>query len=576
MSHYAERLRLHQAAAVASATADTRLATAKVVVFFLLLALAWLAWVGHHVSGLWLWPPAALMVGLFFWHDRVLQRLSRQQRWAAAYQHGLARLENRWTSFGSTGDRFRDPAHPYADDLDLFGTGSLFHLLCVARTPMGEATLANWLRQPASPAVIAHRQRQVADGRDRLDLREQLVALGDGLKQRTDPDRLASWAASPVRPFALSARMLYAMVAVLTLGAVVYALSTGQLTPLIALVVLQALLLFQARHRVEAAIHNIGANGEGLTIFSAVLDCIPDLAPPLRPGPGALRQLARLADWIDACDTLLGKVLDFTVLYSLQLAGMAESWRQRYAAAMADWLAAVGEFEATASLATYAFEHPADPFPELLDAPTPIYAAEELAHPLLPEGLAVRNSLRFDADTALLIVSGSNMAGKSTLLRAVGCNAVLAQMGAPVRARRLGLTPLQLGTRLRTSDSLQQGRSGFYAEILRLRQVFELHVGPLPLLYLFDELLEGTNSHDRVRGAQGLLQALLRHPTLGMVTTHDLALAAMAADLGPRVRNVHLEDQIEGNDVHFDHKLRDGQVTKSNALALMRIVGLEV
>lgn len=545
-------------------------------VFLLLVVLAWLAWIGTHISALWLWPPAILLVALFVGHDRVLQRLARQQRWVASYQHGLARLEQRWTAFGATGERFRDPAHPYADDLDLFGTGSLFHLLSVARTPMGETTLADWLRQPASPLVIAQRQRRVADWRNRLDLREQLVALGDGLKQRTDPARLANWAASPVRPFALPARVFHAVVAACTLGAIVYALATGRLTPLFTLVVLQALLQFQARHRVDAAIRQIGANGEGLTIFAAVLACVPDLTPALQSGPVALRRLARLADWIDACDTLLGRVLDFTILYSLLLAGAAEAWRLRQASSMPAWLAAVGEFEATASLATYSFEHPADPFPELLEAPTPIYVADEFAHPLLPEDGAVRNSLRLDADICLLIVSGSNMAGKSTLLRAVGCNAVLAMMGAPVRARRLGLTPLQLGTRLRTVDSLQQGRSGFYAEILRLRQVFELRVGPLPLLYLFDELLEGTNSHDRVRGAQGLLQALLRQPTLGMVTTHDLALAAMAADLGPRVRNVHLEDQIEGNDVRFDHKLRDGQVTKSNALALMRIVGLEV
>ncbi|MGH9518015.1 MAG: MutS-related protein, partial [Terriglobales bacterium] len=382
--------------------------------------------------------------------------------------------------------------------------------------------------------------------------------------------------ASPLRPIGSGLRVGFALVASLTLAAVVYALAGGRLTPLFTLIVLQGILQFQARHRIEAAIHNLGANGEGLTIFAAVLACIPNPPAFLQPGPTALRRLAHLADWIDACDTLLGRVLDFTVLYSLQLAAAAEAWRQRHAAAMSSWLAAVGEFEALASIATYSFEHPGDPFPELVESTTPLYAADELTHPLLPEAVAVRNSLCLNAETGLLIVSGSNMAGKSTLLRAVGCNAVLALMGAPVRAHGLRLTPLQLGTRLRTSDSLQQGRSGFYAEILRLRQVYELCQGQLPVLYLFDELLEGTNSHDRVRGAQGLLQALLRHPTLGMVTTHDLALATMAADLGSRVRNVHLEDQIEGNDVRFDHKLRDGQVTKSNALALMRIVGLEI
>jgi DNA mismatch repair ATPase MutS len=167
------------------------------------------------------------------------------------------------------------------------------------------------------------------------------------------------------------------------------------------------------------------------------------------------------------------------------------------------------------------------------------------------------------------------MSGKSTLLRTVGLNAVLAQMGAPVRATRLQLTPLAVGTCLRTADSLQLGRSGFYAEILRLRQILQLTEAALPLLFLFDELLDGTNSHDRVVGGEGLLRALLARPAVGLISTHDLALTGVAAEM-KGVRNVHFEDQIEGNDVRFDHHLRPGVVTRSNALALMRIVGLDV
>jgi DNA mismatch repair ATPase MutS len=176
----------------------------------------------------------------------------------------------------------------------------------------------------------------------------------------------------------------------------------------------------------------------------------------------------------------------------------------------------------------------------------------------------------------VLLVSGSNMSGKSTLLRAVGINAVLAFAGAPIRGKALRVTPLALGTRIRTSDSLQEGLSNFYAEILRIRKVFELIDAQNSLLFLFDELLEGTNSHDRRIGAECLVRALIDDGAIGMVTTHDLALTDMAASIGSVVRNAHFQDFIENGEMRFDFKLRDGVVTKSNALELMRLVGLKV
>lgn len=571
-AEYQARLGRHQAEAARAAQADRRAGLAKLLVFFALLGLAWLAWVNHRFSGHWLWPALALLLALFVLHDRILRRRARAERLVAHYQRGLARLEDRWIGMGSAGERFRNPAHPYADDLDIFGRGSLFQLLSLARTPMGEERLAAWLRAPAPPATIAERQRRVAEWRGDLDLRERVFSLGDDLKQRMDPARLAGWATQAARPIPPALRVLYGALGLATLAALGLAFTPAGVGPLFALVLLQGAILYRQRERISAAVRGQGANGEGLAIFAEVLACRPDADPAAAP---ALRRLARLADWIEASESTLGKVLDLTVLYSLHLTVAAENWRHAHGAAVPGWLYAVGEFEALLSLASHAYEHPRDPFPEL--APGGLeFTAEGLGHPLLPERSVVRNPVRLDAELRLLLISGSNMAGKSTLLRAVGCNAVLAQMGAPVRAERLRLGTLQVGTRLRTADSLQEGRSGFYSEILRLRQIFEFTTGPLPLLYLFDELLEGTNSHDRVVGAEGLLRALLAQPALGMVTTHDLALAAMAERLGPRVRNVHMEDRIEGNDVRFDHKLREGVVARSNALALMRLVGLDV
>jgi DNA mismatch repair ATPase MutS len=173
-------------------------------------------------------------------------------------------------------------------------------------------------------------------------------------------------------------------------------------------------------------------------------------------------------------------------------------------------------------------------------------------------------------------VSGSNMSGKSTLLRTVGINAVLAQAGAPVRAASLRLSSLQIGATLRIQDSLQEGRSRFYAEITRVRALADVARGPVPLLFLLDELFHGTNSHDRLVGASGVLRSLLNGGAIGLVTTHDLALTSIARALAPRAVNVHFEDRFEGGEIHFDYRMKPGPVTRSNAIALMRAVGLEV
>jgi DNA mismatch repair ATPase MutS len=238
------------------------------------------------------------------------------------------------------------------------------------------------------------------------------------------------------------------------------------------------------------------------------------------------------------------------------------------------WLAAMGELEALSDLAGYAYEHPDDPFPEVVDE-GPRFDGEGLGHPLLPVERSVRNDLRL-GDVRLMIVSGSNMSGKSTLLRTVGVNAVLALAGAPVRATRLRLSPLAVGACMRVQDSLQEGLSHFYAEIKRLRQLVDLGGGPLPLLFLLDEVLHGTNSHDRRIGAAALIRGLVDAGGVGLVTTHDLALAQIAEELGPRAANVHFEDHLEGEKIVFDYRLRPGVVRKSNALALMRAVGLQV
>ncbi len=273
---------------------------------------------------------------------------------------------------------------------------------------------------------------------------------------------------------------------------------------------------------------------------------------------------------------MIVKLLEFIVLYSVHIAFLLQSWRTRYGRNIQAWLDTVAELEALVSLGAYAYEHPEDPFPEFTDSKdSSCFYGENLGHPLLPRAACVRNSVALDRDNPVLMVSGSNMSGKSTLLRTVGINTVLAMMGAPVRAERIVLSPLRLGTSMRLSDSLHKGVSHFYAEIQRIRDVVNLARSG-PLLFLFDEVLQGTNSHDRRVGAEGILRTLLNQGALGMITTHDLALTSIAEVFPERIRNVHFQERLDAGKLSFDYCLREGVVTTSNGVALMKSIGLEV
>jgi DNA mismatch repair ATPase MutS len=290
------------------------------------------------------------------------------------------------------------------------------------------------------------------------------------------------------------------------------------------------------------------------------------------------RPIARLKSWLEAHESksnVFGAVVAFYLVWDLHLAAEVGRWRRRYGAAVARWLDDLAEMEALASLGAYAFENPADVYPEIADS-GPLLEGEGLAHPLLAAGRAVRNDVRFDSTHQMLVVTGSNMSGKSTLLRTVGSNTVLALAGAPVRALALRLSPLAVGASIRVSDSLQDGESRFYAEIKRIRLVLDIASGPAPALFLLDEIFDGTNSAERRIGAEAVVRSLLDRHAVGLVTSHDLALAEIAVSLTPRATNVHFEDHLEGERIAFDYRLKPGPVQRGNALGLMRAVGLEV
>jgi DNA mismatch repair ATPase MutS len=286
-------------------------------------------------------------------------------------------------------------------------------------------------------------------------------------------------------------------------------------------------------------------------------------------------RLGTIVNFAGARRNQMVAIVSVPLLYSLHVALAAERWRRLHGSVVRSWVDVMGEFEALQCLAAYRHEHPADPFPEFAEGPASLQAMA-IGHPLIPGDRSVPNDVSFEKPTRILLVSGSNMSGKSTLLRTVGINTVLAMAGAPVRARKMRLTELQIGASIRINDSLQDGSSRFYAEITRLRQLFDLASRRPPLLFLLDELLQGTNSHDRRSGAEGVVRAFAGRGAIGLISTHDLALTDIGGLEEGSLRNVHFQDELRDGRMTFDFKLRAGVVTKSNAMELMRSIGLDV
>jgi hypothetical protein len=564
-----------------------------------------------------------------------LERRRRAQRF---FERALARLDGKWAGTGEPGDRYLDPAHPYARDLDLFGAGSLFELLSTARTHIGEDTLARWLLAPAAPPTVRARQEAVDELRPRVDLREDLAVVSEESRTGVDPVSLAAWGEAP--GLLQQGRLHQAVWAFTALGVVgasalgVYVLSLlgamGISEPaslllrdvfLVALAV-NGTFLYRVDKRIAPVVAAAEEAAHELKLLSEVLLRLEresfhsPLLAALRasldtagaPPSKRIGRLNRLMELLDSRDHLLVRLAEPFVLWTAHLAFAVEAWRRHSGPVVRRWLAATGEMEALCSLASHAFEHPDDPFPEFTpcaggtacattaspasevgQAVPPAFfgallEAEGIGHPLIEESRVVRNHVRIGgaapAGPRVLVVSGSNMSGKSTLLRTLGVNAVLAQAGAPVRARRLRMSPLAVGASIRVTDSLQGGVSRFYAEILRLRQILDATARPgptgAPVLFLIDEFLHGTNSHDRRIGAEAVVRSLVERGAIGLITTHDLALADIAVTLGERAANVHFEDHIEDGRMVFDYAMRPGVVRKSNAIELMRSVGLEI
>jgi hypothetical protein len=518
------------------------------------------------------------------------------------FEGGLARLAGEWKRDTAAGERFSKGAaeHPYADDLDLFGRGSLFQLVDRTATRKGEELLAEWLLGALDgdlPSRTRERQEAVRELSRLHDLREKLAVSGAMLgDDKPDPSPFGAWAAEVHASGASPGLRVAAFVVPLT---TLTLLVLGQLhvvpmgvfaVPLVVGLVLTRSFRSRADKALAAASSKESALGrygemlariEGASFSSAALVALRKVLVS-EAGVSAtteMKRLGRIVGFVDARENEFFRIFVSPVLlWDVHCALALETWRARVGRAAPSWFTALSEMEAYASLATFAFENPSFAYPELREEP--VFEAKKLGHPLLPPGKRVGNDVSFAGRGASLVVTGSNMSGKSTLLRALGTNAVLARTGAPVCADRLVLGRFSVATSMRVRDSLDDGVSRFYAELKKLKIVLDLarktKESEVCAFYLLDEILHGTNTRERLIGARALVNELVACGAVGAVSTHDLALGDLEDEHAGKVRNVHFEEQVEGEVMTFDYALRKGVVQSSNALRLMRIVGLDV
>ena len=590
---YNERVRVREALIARHNAVHIRLGYVRLLLAISAMVIGWASLIKHLIPVWWLFAPLVVFIGVAAYHTKVLRALACAERAVSYYRNGIARIEDKWPGRGETGERFLDSHHVYAADLDLFGKGSLFELLSTGRTRIGEETLAGWLLAPSPLEAIHDRHAAIAELRGLHDFREDLAVAGEDARVGVKPAELIKWAESLPQLRSAWLRVVAPLLAFLAGVSTLVWIAWDTYLPLLIVITVEAGFFYFVRTRLDEILHKTEQAFEDLGLLSALLERVESeefQAPllqslrqkffsesdaPSNSASHAVRRLQSITDRIRSRHNKFVEIIDVPLMYSVQVAFAAEAWRGKYGGNVRHWLAALGEMEALVSLATYSYEHPADPFPEFISGAAR-FESEQLAHPLIPQPACVRNDVKVGQRSRVLLVSGSNMSGKSTLLRAVGINTVLAMAGAPVRARHMRLTPMHAGGSIRNNDSLQEGSSRFYAEIKRLRQIVDLAAGELPVMFLLDEVLQGTNSNDRRVGTEGIVAGFLNRGAIGLLSTHDLALTAIAGNSEGDVENVHFQDELKDGRMNFDYILRPGIVTKSNGLELMRSIGLQV
>ncbi len=504
----------------------------------------------------------------------------------------IAATEGRYFHF-APGNDFMPKEHPYAADLDIFGHASLYQFINRTTSDMGARELADWLLEPATANVIRERQEAVKELKDKIHWRQEIQAFGrETTIRQTTVDHLQHWLQAPALflPFAPWKWLRYLLpVIILTLVGITIA----GLIPLNALyffLFIYAVLAYQL-NKLIAPLHNqlsrIVDELEALSLSMEQIEKESFKAPLNRQlqagfsaanqrGSAHIRSLKGMLNRLDLrYNIVLSAPLNVLLLWNLQQVLDLEKWKQQHASQVPQWFKHLGIFEAMHSISTLHYNHPEWCFPEL--KPTHFsMEASNLGHPLIHPDKRVNNFITMKQRGEIMLVTGSNMAGKSTYLRSVGVNVVLAMAGAPVCAQQFSISPVQLMSSMRVADNLEESTSTFYAELKKLKTIIDQVNEGAPVFILLDEILRGTNSLDRHTGSDALIRQLIKKQAAAIIATHDLALAEIKAQFPEQLHNYHFDAQVSGEELFFDYRLKPGICQSLNASILMKKIGIEM
>ncbi|HEX5171241.1 MAG TPA: hypothetical protein VFW11_18825 [Cyclobacteriaceae bacterium] len=552
----------------------------------LMVGILLMIYVSFQVSMLW-WLVLLMMIGYGYLvkrHEHLKHQLKLLQTLVMINEWEIKSQENDNTNFAD-GSEYIDSHHPYTFDLDIFGSGSLFQRINRTSTETGKEKLANVLANPLiSKHSILSRQEAVEELKSRLDFRQKFQAVGlSSPEKKEDQGKILDWLQLPSFIYGRkSFRWMLILFPTLSMGSLLLWIISGFSAPFVVITLVQWGIIGRYAKRVTLFQNYIGNKRHLLGKFAEHFDLLnkedltgtitKELREEAHEAGEELLILASRSRALDLRLNLLATLLfNSTILYDLQCVYKLEQWRERNRARLEKWLQAIADTDALNSLATFAFNHPAYVTPEISEQQE--LSASSLGHPLISDSDCVTNDVSLQKNSSLWIVTGANMAGKSTFLRTVGVNAVLALTGSVVCAKKMICPLVEVFSGMRNTDSINENQSYFYAELLRLHSIIERLREGKPMLVLLDEILKGTNSVDKLNGSQELLKQLTKLPCLALIATHDVALSEMEKEF-EQIRNFHFETRINGDELLFDYKLYSGVSTGKNATFLMRRMGI--
>ena len=574
---------------------SNRYSNARFITFFSFLILGivsitrgnTIAGIGAFVVGLGIFLPLVIR------HGKIISAIDEAEKLVKINQAGLSRVDGTWRKFADSGEEFLDPDHVYSKDLDIFGQGSLFQWLNATGTFRGRrkfAALVSNARFDSVEATANH--AAIEELAAILDWRQGFACQAFGSDAyRRDPGAIVTWMKSDAYVFTSKAercffRLLPLIVPSLT---VLFFLTTGNPYSFAFWIPLNILLLLIRRKSILRLLSQFERHEAAIKVYANLLSCIEKqeftseklrIAREglfLKKSQGASQAIDRLGSKVafsQSRNGMMGPVFNILFFLDAQSALSLESWKRVYGRHVESWIEAIAMIETFSSLATIRHDNPDWCFATFCSDGC-YFTAQDAGHPLIDARKRVSNNVELGGSGSVIMITGSNMSGKTTLLRTVGINLVLAYAGAPVCARELTCSTGQLLTSMRITDDLQNGISTFYAELLRIRKILDgLRGGPS--IVLIDEIFRGTNTHDRHQAAQSVLAHLAKQNAITVISTHDLDLADLEAKDPAHFRNFHFEDTYGNKSIHFDYILRPGRSTSSNAMHLLELVGIAV